>query len=126
MHSKSGLICDKITSHRLPRSEEKEDGEIHKFSDWTFTVLLRVLLTCYRARVAFVEHSEVPEKAYIFTFAELGFVRISAHTYISVHRASTDSLISIGSAHFHLTQFDSLIIDHTLSSLCHNCYIQIS
>ena len=27
--------------------EEKEDGEIQKFSYWTFTVLLGVLLTCY-------------------------------------------------------------------------------
>ena len=39
---------------------------------WTFTVLLGVLLTCYKARVTSVEYNRVPEKAYAFTFAELG------------------------------------------------------
>ena len=52
--------------------EEKEDGEIQKFSYWTFTVLLGVLLRCYKARVTSVEYNKVPEKAYVFTFAELG------------------------------------------------------
>ena len=31
-----------------------------------------VLVTCNMASVAFIEHSEVPEKAYNFTFTELG------------------------------------------------------
>ena len=35
-------------------------------------VLLGVLLTCYMARVTSVEYNKVPEKAYVFTFAELG------------------------------------------------------
>ena len=38
----------------------------------TFTILLGVLLTCYKARVTSVEYNKVPEKAYVFTFAELG------------------------------------------------------
>ena len=29
-------------------------------------------LTCYKARVTSVEYNKVPEKAYVFTFAELG------------------------------------------------------
>ena len=41
-------------------------------SYWTFTVLLGVLLRCYKARVTSVEYNKVPEKAYVFTFAELG------------------------------------------------------
>ena len=38
-------------------NEEKEDGEIQiiLFSYWTFTVLLGVLLRCYKARVTSVE-----------------------------------------------------------------------
>ena len=78
-HRNSGSICDKITSHRRPSDllgqfteEEKEDGEIQKFSYWTFTVLLGALLRCYKARVTSVEYNKVPEKAYVFTFAELG------------------------------------------------------
>ena len=35
-------------------------------------ILLGVLLTCYKARVTSVEYNKVPEKAYVFTFAELG------------------------------------------------------
>ena len=31
-----------------------------------------VLLRCYNARVMSVEYNKVPEKAYVFTFAELG------------------------------------------------------
>ena len=31
-----------------------------------------VLLTCYKARVTSVEYDKVPEKVYVFTFAELG------------------------------------------------------
>ena len=31
-----------------------------------------VLLRCYNARVTSVEYNKVPEKAYVFTFAELG------------------------------------------------------
>ena len=72
----SGSICDKITSHRRPSDLlgqfTEEDGEIQKFSYWTFTVLLGVLLRCYKARVTSVEYNKVPEKAYVFTFAELG------------------------------------------------------
>ena len=30
------------------------------------------LLRCYNARVTSVEYNKVPEKAYVFTFAELG------------------------------------------------------
>ena len=44
-------------------------------SYWTFTVYTVggvVLLTCYKARVTSVEYNRVPEKAYVFTFAELG------------------------------------------------------
>ena len=41
-----------------------------EFSYWTFTVLLGVLLRCYKARVT--EYNKMPEKAYVFTFAELG------------------------------------------------------
>ena len=33
---------------------------------------LGVLLTCYKARVTSVEYNKVPEKAYVFTFTELG------------------------------------------------------
>ena len=40
-------------------TEEKEDGEILKFSYWTFTVLLGVLLRCYKARVTSVEYNKV-------------------------------------------------------------------
>ena len=32
-----------------------------------------------KARVTSVEYNKVPEKAYVFTFAELGVLRISAH-----------------------------------------------
>ena len=52
-----------------PLQLEKED---QIFSYWTFTVLLGVLLRCYKARVTSVEYNKVPEKAYVFTFAELG------------------------------------------------------
>ena len=31
-----------------------------------------LLLRCYNARVTSVEYNKVPEKAYVFTFAELG------------------------------------------------------
>ena len=31
-----------------------------------------ILLRCYSARVTSVEYDKVPEKAYVFTFAELG------------------------------------------------------
>ena len=54
------------------KKEEEEDGEIQNVWYWTFTVLLGVLLTCYMARVTSVEYNKVPEKAYVFTFAELG------------------------------------------------------
>ena len=37
-----------------------------------FTVLLGVLLTCFKARVTSVEYNKEPEKAHIFTFAEFG------------------------------------------------------
>ena len=74
MHRNSGLICDKITSHRCPSDhlgqflKKKKKKKMEKFTNIR-TGLSRY---CYKARVAFVEHSEVPEKAYIFTFAELG------------------------------------------------------
>ena len=75
MHRNSGSICDKITSHRRPSDllgQFTEDGENQKCSYWTFTVLLGILLRCYKARVTSVEYNKVPEKAYVFTFAELG------------------------------------------------------
>ena len=57
-----------------------------------------VLLTCYKARVAFVEHSEVPEKAYIFHIrGAWKFLGLCASPRISVpslHRVSTDALIN--------------------------------
>ena len=96
-HRNSGSICDKITSHRRPsdllgqllrrrRREEKE--KFRKFR----TGLSRyywVLLRCYNARVTSVEYNKVPEKAYVFTFAELlGFCASP-----SLLRASTDALI---------------------------------
>ena len=63
-------------------------------------VLLGVLLTCYNARVTSVEYNKVPEKAYVFTFAELGsFLGFCASPRISVPsllRASTDALIMAG------------------------------
>ena len=46
--------------------------KFRKISYWTVTVLLGVLLRCYNARVTSVEYNKVPEKAYVFTFAELG------------------------------------------------------
>ena len=69
-----------MTSHRRPSDllghdqllKEEKDGENHKFSYWTFTVLLWVLLRCCKARVTSIEYNKVPEKAYVFTFAELG------------------------------------------------------
>ena len=33
---------------------------------------LLLILTCYRPRIVIVGHSEVPEKAYNFTFMEFG------------------------------------------------------
>ena len=35
-------------------------------------VLLGVPLRCYNARVTSAEYNKVPEKAYVFKFAELG------------------------------------------------------
>ena len=35
-------------------------------------IVLGVLLTCYKARVTSVEYNKVANKAYVFTFAELG------------------------------------------------------
>ena len=43
------------------------------------TVYLLVLLTCCKARVTAVEYNKMPEKAYVFTFGELGVLRISVH-----------------------------------------------
>ena len=40
--------------------------------DFHGTVGGGVLLTCYNARVTSVEYNKVPEKAYVFTFTELG------------------------------------------------------
>ena len=58
-------------------------------------MLLGELLTCYRARVAFVEHSEVPERlisSHSRSLEAFRFVRIPVP---SLHRASVDALIYI-------------------------------
>ena len=60
-------ILDRFVIKSLPRrpsdllGQFTEDGEIQKFSYWTFTVLLGVLLRCYKARVTSVEYNKVPE-----------------------------------------------------------------
>ena len=87
-------ILDRFVKNHLPQTsqgqeeeEEKEkDGESHKFSYWTFKVLLGVLLTCYKARVTSVEYNKVPEKAYVFTFTELGTLRLLEKSFTTYTR----------------------------------------
>ena len=77
---------DLCTSHRRPSDllgqfteEEKEDGEIQIFSYWTFTVLLGILLRCYKARVTSVEYNKVLMFSHSRSLEAFRVLRISAH-----------------------------------------------
>ena len=80
------VVIEKINVERIMRTEiqdrfviKSRDGEIQKFSYWTFTVLLGVLLTCYKARVTSVEYNKVLMFSHSRSLEAFRVLRISAH-----------------------------------------------